>query len=220
MKKLLSMLICISLVFSICVPAMAADDDIVKYAELHAYGILEGDETGNINLVENITRAEFCKMIFKAMAMDDSYAAQSASDFDDVPKTHWAYKYIDFAKSNGFVNGVGDNKFEPDSEIITQDMLKIAVSVLGFSEFAKQLGGYPEGYVITAVKWGIPTNKNSIATQEIVTRAAAADIIYNMLAIPLCVERVNGDNTEYVILDGTNGLELRTLKTVLDEKNK
>lgn len=218
MRKLISILVCISLILSIGVTVMASDEQIAKYAELHDYGILEGDESGNINLVENVTRAEFCKMIFKAMSMDESYEVQSDADFVDVPKTHWAYKYISFAKSMGLVNGVGDNRFEPDSEIITQDMLKIIVIALGYDEQSKMMGGYPLGYVVVAAKWGIPANESSIETQKIVTRANAAETIYNMINVPVCVKVENNGEAEYHIMDGKEGTELVTLKTALSNK--
>ncbi len=221
MKKILSVLVCISLCLSACLPVMASDEQIAKIAELYTYGIIEGDENGNINLVENVTRAEFCKMIFKAMAKDESYEVKSETPFDDVPADHWAYRYIDFAKSEGIVNGVGDNKFEPDSEIITQDMLKIIMIALGYDEYAKSLGGYPEGYVIAAVKWGIPIDQFSVETQKLVTRAVAAETVYNMINTPVMVAAQKDDATEYVIMNGENGTEFVTLKSALDAlKNK
>ena len=42
-----------------------------------------------------------------------AYAA-SAQTFTDVPPNHWAYSYIQEAAADGAVNGVGNNRFDPD----------------------------------------------------------------------------------------------------------
>ena len=42
-----------------------------------------------------------------------AYAA-SAQTFTDVPPDHWAYSYIQEAAADGAVNGVGNNRFNPD----------------------------------------------------------------------------------------------------------
>lgn len=38
-------------------------------------------------------------------------------DFDDVSTTDWFYDAVNFAVSNNLFNGMGDNKFEPDTEM-------------------------------------------------------------------------------------------------------
>ena len=35
------------------------------------------------------------------------------SGFVDVPRTEWFAKAVDFAKAEGLMNGVGDNRFDP-----------------------------------------------------------------------------------------------------------
>lgn len=37
--------------------------------------------------------------------------------FDDVPETHWAYDYVDFASVREVVNGIGDNLYNPDGPL-------------------------------------------------------------------------------------------------------
>lgn len=40
--------------------------------------------------------------------------AASGQTFTDVPSSHWAYTYIQEAAADGAVNGVGNNRFDPD----------------------------------------------------------------------------------------------------------
>ena len=37
-----------------------------------------------------------------------------AATFSDVPSSHWAYKAIDYVSTNGYMNGIGNNLFNPD----------------------------------------------------------------------------------------------------------
>lgn len=47
-----------------------------------------------------------------------SFTADAASwEYDDVPTYHWAYDYIALARCLNIMVGVGNNKFEPDSNI-------------------------------------------------------------------------------------------------------
>lgn len=49
-----------------------------------------------------------------ALAMGIAPAYAAAPTFSDVPSSHWAYSYIQEAAANGAVNGVGNNRFDPD----------------------------------------------------------------------------------------------------------
>ena len=44
-------------------------------------------------------------------------ALAAGLEFSDVPVTHWAYNYIETAADNGWVNGVGDGKYDPNGEV-------------------------------------------------------------------------------------------------------
>src|SRR5699024_2594499 len=48
-------------------------------------------------------------------------------NFDDVPETHWAYDYVDFASAREVVLGVGGNLFVPEGDL-TRSMF---VTMLG-----------------------------------------------------------------------------------------
>ena len=49
-----------------------------------------------------------------ALAMGIAPAYAAAPTFSDVPSSHWAYSYIEEAAADGAVNGVGNNRFDPD----------------------------------------------------------------------------------------------------------
>lgn len=55
----------------------------------------------------------FALVLALTIGVVPAYAA-SAQTFTDVPPEHWAYSYIQEAAADGAVNGVGNNRFNPD----------------------------------------------------------------------------------------------------------
>ena len=55
----------------------------------------------------------FALVLALTIGVVPAYAA-SAQTFTDVPPSHWAYSYIREAAADGAVNGVGNNRFDPD----------------------------------------------------------------------------------------------------------
>lgn len=44
-------------------------------------------------------------------------AFAASSTFTDVPDTHWAYAYVERAAAEGYVTGIGDNKYNPGGAV-------------------------------------------------------------------------------------------------------
>lgn len=49
----------------------------------------------------------------------------SPKGFSDVPVDHWAYKYINTLSAQGKINGVGENRFEPERNITRAEFAKL-----------------------------------------------------------------------------------------------
>ena len=70
----------------------------------------------------NITRAQFVKILLN-MAGENIYKDVSVSElFDDVKNDAWYAEAVAWAYSTGVASGVGNKKFNPDSNITRQDM--------------------------------------------------------------------------------------------------
>ena len=57
-------------------PALAADSETMQQT-VRALGILTGDENGELNLQNPVTRAEFSKMMTAAAGLGDSISGQA-----------------------------------------------------------------------------------------------------------------------------------------------
>ncbi|MBR3576466.1 MAG: S-layer homology domain-containing protein, partial [Clostridia bacterium] len=70
---------------------------------------------------ENITRADFAGFLIRTLGL----TADTADTFADVDPNHIYAKEIAMGKALGILNGVGDNKYDPDAAITRQDVMTI-----------------------------------------------------------------------------------------------
>jgi len=73
-----------------------------------------------------ITRAEFAT-IAAGFAKD----VENYFEFDDVPEGNWAYRGVTVSAVNGWICGVGDNKFDPNRPITRAEAATIVNHMLG-----------------------------------------------------------------------------------------
>lgn len=188
---------------------------------LSGLGVVQGDDEGNFNPTSNIKRSEMVAMVCRAMGQEDVAKASGGSSFDDVAADHWAAGYIAWGVAGDIINGVGDNKFDPDANVKFQDAVVMVLRALGYERIAQRSenGGYPTGYLKVASQRGVLASTNfdgaTAATREVV-----AQVIYNALTTPLVdvsYYAPNPKDDEYVVYDGKNGTDLRTLLTYTNE---
>jgi hypothetical protein len=103
------------------------------YAEavnsLASGGILLGFPDGAFYPEASITRAEFAAIVVRIEA--NSPAAASSNKFADVPKSHWAYDYINTAADKGWIIGYEDGSYRPDRHITRAEAVALLNRVLG-----------------------------------------------------------------------------------------
>lgn len=213
MKKYFILLLIALQLISVTICANAIQLTEMQANDLYNLGIMTGDEEGNLRLNDNITRAEFTKMI--CFAGDIAIPMEILDNsFDDVTQEHWAYKYIYAAKEQGIVNGYEDGNFNPESNITNEEIVKMIVCLLGYDAMAKRQSGYPAGYTSTAAMLGI-TNGLNLKTNTFAIRNDVAVMVSNALDIPIMVRKDEDDkkgDITYVILDGKKGLPYVTIR--------
>lgn len=211
LTKILTSLVC-AFVLALSSVQAAFFNDVKdhKYAEdirlLCNLGIVNGDDDGNFNPDNSVSRIEFLTIVLRTL-YDNQSLYLSAGDeyaFDDVPKSHWAYHEACFLRLMGITEGVGDNKLDPTATIALRDAVKILVSALSYQDVAETQGGYPNGYLQVASSIGLMDNA-AAANGEAMTRAEVAHLVAGVLDIE--------DNTElkktilekrkYAVIDGT-----------------
>lgn len=212
MKKIFSVVLMVMQLLIVTVFADGIQLKDTQKDDLYNLGIMTGDENGDLRLNDKITRAEVAKMICVA---GNIYLTTNNGEniFNDVAADHWAYKYIYTAKENKIINGDGNGNFNPENNIINEEIVKMIVCLLGYREMAEQQSGYPAGYTATAAKIGITSNLN-LKTKTPATRNDVAIMICNALDVPIMAEKREDedDNTVYVVLEGKDGIPFSSIR--------
>ncbi|WP_054251454.1 InlB B-repeat-containing protein [Neofamilia massiliensis] len=126
MKRRLSLVLALLMIFSSVVPVLAKTTD-EKIQWLVDRNYVEGYEDGSLKLENKITRAEMAKMVIKIKDKKDlaDQLKDIKSKFNDVDLDHWANGYINAAVKEGYIKGYEDGSFRPDSFITNEEVITI-----------------------------------------------------------------------------------------------
>lgn len=159
--------------------------------ELCQAGVISGYPDGSFRPADNVTRAEFIKMM--VLALDLKIESPVQPSFGDVLQDRWYYGYVEAAVKAGLVNGAG-NKFLPEAKISRQEIAIILVRALGrdgeavslkariATEFADDqlIAIWSRGYVVAAVQDGLISGypeDNSFRSERYANRAESCAMI-------------------------------------------
>ena len=193
MKKLLALVLALVMSMSLVTISNAAfkDADKIDYDEavevMNAVGVLVGDEKGNFNAKDNLTREQAAKIISYLLLGNKTAAALvGAAKFTDVAATRWSAGFVDYCASIDVVAGNGDGTFAPAGQLTGFQFAKMLLVALGYD--AKI-----EGF--TGTDWQINVSKVanqvglfnglSISGTAALTREQAAQMCLNTLKAPL-----------------------------------
>jgi len=174
------------------------DLDSVEWAKesinaLAAKGILSGVGNNLFAPNDNVTRAQFIKMLISAFDLVDETAT---CDFTDVEQDAWYYQYIASARQLNITSGYPDGTFGVDREITRQEMASLAYrtaklvqinlpETAGNTDFAdnNQIAEYAREAIMAMKEAGIISGvgENRFAPYDTATRAQAAKIIYGLM---------------------------------------
>lgn len=169
----------------------------VAVNEMANRDIVSGVGGGRFNPSGLLTRAEFATMLSKcALSKGELDAYSYNTPFSDVPKSHWASRFINWSSEAGVIAGTGGGKFSPDRKVTRQD---IAVMV---SSYARAMGlelpqtqgpmmfldynsidEYAKASVTACQRAGIISSRGGMrfVPKGTATRAEAALVLYNLL---------------------------------------
>lgn len=181
LKKIIAFCIAGMLLYTNCYAFSDISDNKMSQAVqvLSDFSIINGYEDNTFKPYNNITRAEFAKIIISAANL--YMPVSDTSSFSDTAG-HWAKDYIDILKELGIINGVTSNTFAPDEKVTYEQAIKMIVIALGYNEEAVQKGGYPDGYISQANTLGI-TNGVNFNIKDYATRGNIAMIMRNALDV-------------------------------------
>ena len=215
MKKLLALVLALAMALGTFSFAAAAPEDVVgtdykdAVVRLVALGIIDGFEDGTYRPDEQVTRAQFAKIVVASLGVGEAAQyAKGATKFADVPADHWATGYINVAVDMGVIAGYPDGTFKPENQVTFAEAIKMIVAALGYTPKANALGGYPGGYLAVAAEEKITDGVNVVGALA-ANRGAVAIMVDNALDVDLMEQVSYGDNPEWKAIPG---------KTLLNSK--
>lgn len=161
MKKLVSLVLTLVLLFSVTLPASAAEaDDYEAVAQtaaeqLYELGLFRGtgtqaDGSPIFALEENATRGQAITMLVRLLGMEsEALATNYTHPFRD---TSWAEHYIGYAYENGISNGVSPTAFGTEDPIETAQFLTLVLRAMGYSEVDWR-DPYPTADAVGLIYW-------------------------------------------------------------------
>lgn len=187
MKKLVSLLVAVSMMFSVCAGAQVFTDvpeghySYTAAMYLKEKGILSGYEDGSFGPHKNVTRAEMAAIVCRMAQIDT--AEIISTDFADVPAGSWAVPYIAGAAKAGIINGDGNGIFRPDHNVTYEEAIKMSICAAGLNKLIMpNPNDWSAPYLTIAEEAGITkglTGKKGEAS----TRADIALMVYNTLML-------------------------------------
>ena len=207
MKKLLALVLALVMSMSLVTISNAAfkDADKIDYKEavdvMNAVGVFIGDEKGNFNAKENLTREQAAKIIaYLELGSKAADALAGGATFTDVASTRWSAGFVGYCAQAGIVSGVGDSKFDPAGQLTALQFGKMLLVELGYD--AKAAG-------MVGADWAINTSKLMAkaklmdgidgSVNQVLTREKAAQMCLNALEAPTVEYDTKGSN---IIVNG------------------
>ena len=207
MKKLLALVLALVMSMSLVTISNAAfkDADKIDYKEavdvMNAVGVFIGDEKGNFNAKENLTREQAAKIIaYLELGSKAADALVGGATFTDVASSRWSAGFVGYCAKAGVVAGVGNGKFDPAGQLTALQFGKMLLVELGYD--AKAAGMVGADWAINISKLmakaklmdGIDGSVNQVLTRE-----KAAQMCLNALEAPTVEYDTKGSN---IIVNG------------------
>ncbi len=161
-------------------PDVTAGSDYEQAIDLLAsLNILGGYEDGTFKPDNNITRAEFSKIvyvIFNGLSDPNGKMFASETNFDDVSIDSWYAGHVNWAYLNNIVGGYGDGTFLPNNNVAVKEAVKMIVTCITDKELS-----YPMGYIQEARALGLLDDLIITDTDAPATRGQIAQMAANLL---------------------------------------
>ena len=116
---------------------VTSENNVEAIEVLEAVGIMIGDESGNFNPDQNVTRNEMA--VVMANLMEYNVASyKDTSPFTDVPA--WAEPYVAACWTNGITAGYSDTIYGGSDTVTTAQAALMLMKALGYFQYASDFG--------------------------------------------------------------------------------
>lgn len=170
------------------VPQTSWFADAVKYMSENK--LMNGTSATAFSPNENMSRAMLVTVLYRM----SGETAEAGSSFGDVSSSAYYAAAVNWASSEGIVNGTGANAFSPNASITREQLAAMLYRYAGEPSVSADLSAYTDTvdispYASKAVEWcvakGILSGKSAtrLAPQDTATRAECAAMLQRFAAL-------------------------------------
>ena len=157
---------------------VTSEDNVEAIEVLQAVGIMVGDENGDFNPDQNVTRNEMAVIMSNLMEYNVA-SYKNTSPFTDVPS--WAEPYVAACWTNGITAGYSSTIYGGSDTVTTAQAALMLMKALGYFQYASDFGA---DWQLATVKQGnaidLFMGVDSGVTQAM-TRNDVAQLVLNTL---------------------------------------
>ncbi len=169
-------------------PDVSEEENIEAIEVLQSVGVMEGDNNGNFNPDDYVTREQMAVIMSKLLNLDYNYY-QGTNPFSDVPA--WAAPYVAACAANGITSGIGGGMYGAGQNVNAVQAALMMLKALGYFQYQQDFG---DSYVLATVKQATEVglfNQIDSNAQSALTRNEVAQMALNALKSDLV--RFTGD---------------------------
>ncbi len=111
----------------------ASNPDFHDVKMLSRVGVIRGNEKGEANIGDNVTRAEATAMVMRFMGLESMPEAHAIVNFKDVRKYDWFYPTIMSAYMCGIIKGDSETTFSPNRDVTREEMTVMVARALQYA---------------------------------------------------------------------------------------
>ena len=149
---------------------------------LNKLKIMLGDNSGNLNLQNDITRSEFVTLVIRIMGYDRDKNTETVNlGFTDANEIHpWANEYVKLAIKYGLLKGYPGNLIKPNAIVTNAEAQTVLLRALGYEKGLE--GNWPDNILAKSKELGLGSGM-LVEPGKALTRGESAVVIYNSLSI-------------------------------------
>ncbi len=197
MKKIISILLGITILCQIAVVSVSAKNSIPETSVLSELDIISKD----IKDETVVTRIELARILAKMLYKDISLTGSTEGYYVDVPYTKEDAGILSMLSQQGIMSGIEGGKFNPDGSLKLEQCMKVMTVILGYNILAEDKGGYPKGYMAVAMEQGILDGVS--ASDEDINYGMLRRILCNVMGAKVMITKGSGIRPIYEISDET-----------------
>lgn len=110
-----------------------SNPDFHDFYMLSRVGVIRGDENGNANIYNNVTRAQAVAMVMRFIGLENSKMEYLKLRFQDVKEDDWFYTVVMNAFNCGIVKGDSERTFSPDRDVTREEITVMIARALQYA---------------------------------------------------------------------------------------